>query len=239
MKQHGFTLAEILITLSIVGVIAALTMPTLVTGSRNQANASKLSATVSSLENAFAEIIGHDAVTDIYETEIWTDAGGSGSEIAKGLGNFIQCSLYSGKDFYSGQSVKQLDKSEGTTPGGTILMLKSGAAVFLSDITKEPSDDSAEVTASGSSLHSPAATVTIDVNGADVPNTYGRDIYFYKLGDNGHLYPYGGRDVSVTLTKDTSKGLWDTSGSSYSCLSGSNGMGCAARLAAENYRMNY
>ena len=37
MKKHGFTLAEVLITLGIVGVVAALTAPALVLSSRNEA----------------------------------------------------------------------------------------------------------------------------------------------------------------------------------------------------------
>lgn len=46
MKKQGFTLAEVLITLGIVGVVAALTAPALVMSSRNEANAARLSTVV-------------------------------------------------------------------------------------------------------------------------------------------------------------------------------------------------
>ena len=39
MKKFGFTLAEVLVTLGIIGVVAALTAPALILSSRNQSNA--------------------------------------------------------------------------------------------------------------------------------------------------------------------------------------------------------
>ena len=236
MKKCGFTLAEVLITLGIVGVIAALTMPLLASSSRNQANAAKLSSTVSALENAFTTAIASDAVTDIFDTDLWASASDA-ADFADKFTNYLQSSLYEGEDFYSGKTIKKLDRSAADTPSGTIFITKSGAVVFISDISTEINDSSEEDEALGA-LQSPAATVTIDVNGAEMPNTYGRDIFFYKLGENGHLYPYGGKDVSLALDNN-SNNVWDSEDSSYACISGSNGRGCAARLAEEGYKMNY
>ena len=36
MKYVGFTLAEVLITLSIIGIVAAMTLPSVITNSRNK-----------------------------------------------------------------------------------------------------------------------------------------------------------------------------------------------------------
>ena len=36
MKKHGFTLAEVLITLSIIGVVATMTLPALMTNTAEQ-----------------------------------------------------------------------------------------------------------------------------------------------------------------------------------------------------------
>ena len=49
MKKFGFTLAEVLITLSIVGIVSALTIPNFVANAQNKANAAKLSATITTL----------------------------------------------------------------------------------------------------------------------------------------------------------------------------------------------
>ncbi len=57
MKKFGFTLAEILITLGIIGVVAALTAPTLVNDSANAQIGPTLAKIVSTLEQANLAII--------------------------------------------------------------------------------------------------------------------------------------------------------------------------------------
>lgn len=74
MKKCGFTLAEVLITLGIVGVIAALTAPGLVMNSRNEANAAKLAVTISNLENALTSSIAQEGVDSLYRTQMWPAA---------------------------------------------------------------------------------------------------------------------------------------------------------------------
>ncbi len=71
MKKFGFTLAEVLITLGIIGVVAALTAPALVLSSRNEANAAKLSVVVSNLENAFTTMIAKENTSNLYGTKAW------------------------------------------------------------------------------------------------------------------------------------------------------------------------
>ena len=51
-KQKAFTLAETLITLSIIGVIAAMTVPTLMTNINNQQHITALKKAYSNLSNA-------------------------------------------------------------------------------------------------------------------------------------------------------------------------------------------
>ncbi|MBR6098435.1 type II secretion system protein [bacterium] len=65
MKKSAFTLAEVLITLGIIGVVAALTMPTLINNARQkelEANFKKKSA---ELQNAL-QMVQHDYGVTIY-----------------------------------------------------------------------------------------------------------------------------------------------------------------------------
>ena len=62
MKKQGFTLMELLITLGIIGVVSALTIPALVTSTRNKANAAKLSSAVLNLENGLETVVGEKGV---------------------------------------------------------------------------------------------------------------------------------------------------------------------------------
>ena len=50
--KKGFTLAEVLITLAIIGVVAAMTIPTLIVNYQKREFASRLSQTFSILSNA-------------------------------------------------------------------------------------------------------------------------------------------------------------------------------------------
>ena len=52
MKKFGFTLAEILVSVAIVGVMAALTLPTLRTNTTNAQIGPKLAKAVSTFEQA-------------------------------------------------------------------------------------------------------------------------------------------------------------------------------------------
>ena len=50
--MKGFTLAEVLITLGIIGIVAALTMPQLFNRTRNSHLGAQFASTISTLENA-------------------------------------------------------------------------------------------------------------------------------------------------------------------------------------------
>ncbi len=54
MKNKGFTLTEVLITLGIIGVIAALTIPQLVNSTRNAHLGAQYASAISTLENGIA-----------------------------------------------------------------------------------------------------------------------------------------------------------------------------------------
>ena len=74
MRRRGFTLTEVLITLGIVGIVASLTAPSLVSQTQNKINGSKLAATVSLLESAFHNAISTEGVENLYQTRMWENA---------------------------------------------------------------------------------------------------------------------------------------------------------------------
>ncbi len=84
MKKSGFTLAEVLITLGIIGVVTAITMPVLINGHRDKAMVTHLKKSYSTISNAFysateeygsplgwglgdrANTVGRDKLADIF-----------------------------------------------------------------------------------------------------------------------------------------------------------------------------
>ena len=63
-KKAAFTLAEVLITLGIIGVVAALTLPTLIQNHQKQVYVTQLKKAYSTLTNAYNELAAEDEVAD-------------------------------------------------------------------------------------------------------------------------------------------------------------------------------
>ena len=122
---------------------------------------------------------------------------------------------------------------------------KNGAAIFIRAYRRAGVAQAKQAAiAEGCTYYTNAADVVIDVNGKNAPNVFGRDIFWFALGENGVLYPYGGKDVARVEGGDA--GEWDEVGNNYTCQDdnkGSNanvkGIGCTARVIAEGYKINY
>lgn len=259
MKKRGFTLAEVLITLGIVGVVAALTAPALVMSSRNEANAARLSTVVSNIENAFQTAIIQEGVDNLYGTAMWQNmisGGTSDANIQNFVGHLGQYMIVNGykktqNEFYgSNQTQTHVMSATGGTgntqaiPDNPIAIeTKNGATIFMTTTRNNDTlaQDREDAIRNGGTLYTIAGTVAIDVNGKNSPNVFGRDIFFFVVGENGVLYPYGGRDVN----RHFNGGLWDNAGAQYACTDAAKGgaatagMGCTARVIAEGYKINY
>ncbi len=280
MKKLGFTLAEVLITLGIIGVVAALTAPALVANGRNQANAAKLSVAVSNLENALNAMLVSENVSSLFQTRAWQNAG-SRASFAGNLGRFLRINGYrdlgqeaTEEENGAGNLVRQyygannlpstmtatgsknmnpdastaLTNTMGAAPQRNagvnhIIESKNGITYFLTpnaDTNPTQAEKDAIIN-QGGALFNEAADVYIDVNGSAAPNTLGRDIFAFYLGDDGILYPIGGLDVSI-LDNRGNTDMWNTAGATNrNCRDGAivDGYGCTARVIAEGYQMNY
>ena len=219
MKNLGFTLAEVLITLGIIGVVAALTAPQLVTNSRNEATCSKLATTVSNLENAFQNAMVQEEATGLKDTQFW------------------------GKDANSDAMAGQLGRYMHTAGvSNNRIMTKSGVALSF---TKNESDKSADETTirnNGGALIHELGSVQIFTN-PSAATKVGRNQFEFRIGNDGGLYPTGGKDATVFKNKGaatTANGLYDKTGKTDSaCASSKTTLACTARIVEEGYKMNY
>ena len=75
MPLKGFTLAEVLITLGIIGVVAAMTIPTLVKNYQKQVWVNQLKKTVSTLEQGFQKMMADEGVDNLWRTEMFANSG--------------------------------------------------------------------------------------------------------------------------------------------------------------------
>ena len=216
--KKGFTLAEVLITLVIIGVIGALTVPALIQNTQKQEYVSALKKTYSTLSQVTNQIIAEKGTPR-------ADAGGwavSGAEIQqeynKRLNNAKVCSngkkrciIKNGTRYY-----KYLNGNSYTDDfAGDALILANGAQLVFGWI----SQSCGNVNWGGSGSYYTCALILADTNGAKGPNTFGRDVFMLALKENG-LYPAG-----CDLT-------WKT------CIDNGSGFGCACKVLTDD-AMNY
>ena len=96
MFKKGFTLAEVLITLGIVGVIAAITLPTLTQSTTTAQIGPKLAKAVSAFEQANKALLDAYGVDRISDTNL----SSGGSAYVDALSNHLKFS-YDGKNIVS------------------------------------------------------------------------------------------------------------------------------------------
>ena len=262
MKKIGFTLAEVLITLGIIGVVAALTAPALVSNTGNQANTSRLSVTVSNLEKALTTSMAEEnserlsAVSWYPEPGVLVGAGTHFANVVGHLGQHLNILGYStesfGPNFYGSNNGPYFMSRNGEKSNDKPMQnlyfpiyLKNGAVLFFNDTYSASGEgDRDTISNAGGSLFWVVGNVIIDVNGKKGPNVLGRDIFRFVIGDDGILYPYGGYDYAVYLdAASPEQYFWKNSGAipSYRCADENlnNGYGCTGRVIEEGYKINY
>ena len=235
MKKRGFTIAEILITLGIIGIVSALTLPTFTANSRNLANATKLSAIISSVENAFASMMVSESAHDMNETNFVIDGP---DDFYKNLGKYLKLSGESTvlTDYYeSNNPFETIDGEPKLIGFNKILQTKNGALLFYR-FSGTQVDNYEDL---GGSVGESIAALFVDVNGGEKPNIWGRDVFLFLIGSDGILYPAGSRTFSI-LHSGIADETWKESGFwLFACHDGLKGAGCTARLVENNFVIDY
>ena len=179
----GFTLAEVLITLVIIGVIAAMTIPTLINKTNNHEYISRLKKAYSTMAQATNRIIAE-------EGNPRADIGGwaTSSEAIfnmykKYLNNAKICGLDTG--CFEGAYRRMDNKLEQYDSGRYTLVIADGTEISMRDAEF---DNSCSKNTIGS--YNTCQIILIDVNGAKGPNAVGRDTFAFTLKENG-FFPAG------------------------------------------------
>ena len=246
MKKNGFTLAEILITMSIVGVVSALTIPSLVSSYKKDVWGTSLAKAVNAFSNACSMMIIKDGADGIFDTKAWVEIenGGGINSVTKHLGKSLTITeTGNGNDFYSGLNVRMktttttnISNKFGDYP---YYKTKNNITYLFRPITLGTDQFHEE-------LDMVAGDLIIDVNGKDSPNIFGRDIFGFLLNNDGRLIPYGDTEslhitdkVKTSSLGDTSRVTdnWKTSCSN--AVANNGGPTCTAKVVNEGYKINY
>lgn len=188
LKRKGFTLAEVLITLGIIGVVAALTIPTLMKNTQDQEFKSAWKKQYSTLEQA-SKLYLQENSTFLGVTD-YSDALQPYLKTIQYCGTHAStegCWIPSGANFkfdHSGAAFIPNNGSNNDLGRAQGLILNDGT--FVSTYYGSP-------TCAWAGLA--CGWIIVDVNGAKAPNTVGRDVYgVWVLADK--IVPLGSTAVN-------------------------------------------
>lgn len=180
-KLIAFTLAEVLITLSIIGVVAAMTIPTLVAKYQKNLWVNQLKKSYSMTSQALKKMMADEETDSISSTSLMTDM----STLQKYLNvlDLRSHAMVDGIEYYKeAKGDKVIDDET------TVYLVKEAQGYNLADGTILYLD-----------WHEPK--IYLDVNGNKAPNTIDRDLFIFQYLDSGMLQPYVASHIEChTLT---------------------------------------
>lgn len=204
--KKGFTLAEILITLGIIGIVAAITLPILINQYQKQVVLNRLKKTYSALAQAIVQ-----SESENEEMIYWglSNMGhmSSWSEYKKLLEPYVkkyfipylnigidcgyECSAMKEIKVYTLSGIARNWYSPWS--GGYVLFLNDGTILnFWAD---------------NSAGNMQTLGIDIDVNGLQKPNTYGKDIFVFRLNSKTKKFNLDGATLNeeqITSASDRS-----------------------------------
>lgn len=247
-KRIAFTLAEILITLGIIGIVAAMTIPTLMANYQKEEYTIAGKKAYSEFNQALIKMASDNGCTGDLRCTGLVNWGGTqeafGNEIVKYFKVIKNCESSSGGPTINGCFSQKVAYNYDGTGGRTnwydntsyyrFITADGMSFSFSIDSNNCGNDYSNHITNNMTQL---CGRVWIDVNGPTKgPNNWGRDIYYFWItnGKGPLLYPIGGVD-------DNDYGNWkDASGNPTSCYpENTDGSFCTGRVVEENWKMNY
>ncbi len=193
MKKNGFTLAEVLITLGIIGVVAAITLPTLMADTSSAQIGPKLAKAVSMFEQANTAYLNEQSVDALTDTEPFIDCTGTASctEYGQALTDHLKISQFEYPDDITRDNTKEVGSC---IPFGAPInaaetyISKDGVLYYLLAYQDVVNKD-AKVP-----HKQRIGNVWIDINGVTKPNYGGTDLFLFTLYNDGSLRPAGAKN---------------------------------------------
>ena len=189
MNKIAFTLSEVLIVIVIIGIVAAITLPSVINNTNKQEYVSRLQKTYSNLSQATNRIIAEEGSFK------GTDGGWNTSSSAlrdmykKYLNNVKECDNHTSCI----PDIIDYKNLNGTSNNGMYhltnnydgIVLQDGT--FLSFLSSSGCNFDQETYCGDKDM---CGVIHVDINGSKKPNQWGRDAFRFYISETG-LYPTG------------------------------------------------
>ena len=254
--KKGFTLTEILITMGIIGVVAALAVPNISAKiNRNTigvtlARAVELTETgIASMMNVARENAGQfgidpgsvSTISTIEQRFLNPNIVNNGDNLIISDVVIFLSKSYLGLDVDNSYEVPNFIND----PDGVDLVtyrFKKNNIVLMEQIGDTERLDANNINTDPDTV---IMRIYFDINGANNPNELGKDIFLFGLTDSGHLVPAGSQaynhntwnvngnnNLAMTCNGDTIPNGNDANGND-------RRLSCAARVVQDGWRVNY
>lgn len=251
-NKFAFTIAEVLITLGIIGVIAAYTIPGFIANYKKTQYVTGLKKAYINFEQALQLYMADEGATELRQTELYDGSNwfleSKQSKVDSVIRKYFKVSKSCKVNVDSSCSIteKYLGSSTTVVFGGSSWYTFGTSDGIWYSFQLENTCVPDYTNISNAKLR--CGTLAVDINGPAPPNTRGRDHhYFFLIGYNGKLYPYYGAEYAKIGSGNdwaSSPAYWKNN--SFYCgtpnssdITGVQGSGCIARIMEENWQMNY
>ena len=170
-SKVAFTLAEVLITLGIIGVVAALTMPALIENHRKQVTISKLKKVYSTISQAYMLAKNDNGDIENWKLRNYEDSQNDDEDVLYYLLPYLKVQKFCGKN-EQGCFPDVVYKSLGSFG----LNINFDRNRWYSNAILEDGTSIASITFSGNN-----AVIRVDINGSNPPNVLGIDLFGFNV----------------------------------------------------------
>lgn len=206
IETNGFSLAEIVVTLLIIGVIATMTMPSLMENVNRKEYATRLKTAYSALSQAVSKMEIDNG--PVGKNQYWTDAKQFWPLFTEQFNTFKICDPGE-KGCFTESIIKGLDGKDWSLydGGGYTMRTTDGIAYnfYANEGTTECTVASKGVSADDEK--NAFGRFLIDVNGEKGPNKFGEDVYFFCIIKNKGIVPAGSGNTKDCVRDGKSLGV--------------------------------
>lgn len=218
-KKHAFTLAEVLITLGVIGIVAAMTLPSLIQKRQNKVLETQFKKSYSMISQVLLSVItdeyggivnfGNSDLPNLISSisKRYKNADTSWPVLPEYPNNTVEVRCNFLQKYYK----NYIGNSGNTMFNDGIIQIADGSTIYF------------DIGSTGEITYG-SLFVALDVNGwRNKPNKYGYDFFVFQLEKNGKLIPMGGEDSiypEVTYCSTAYTG-------------GANGYGCTIKALTE------
>ena len=234
-RKIAFTLAEVLITLGIIGVVAALTIPSVIQNYKKQVTVNQLKKVYSTLGQVVQKSIADNGPVGLQSGSKVTESD------VKEFFDTYWLPYFKGAHVYPTNSVPNLNNNtpeynlyDGRNLGVSIYTTYQNGRIFFSTVdgmtyfviimTWDNEYDDEGNLIKRDAVYTSRQDVYVDINGTKPPNTFGKDVFYFYVDFDKNVVRPKGYEKSETYVAAECK---------------TSGFYCATKIIGDGWKINY